>query len=213
MSPSCTLKSYLIVPRCRLHGYFSLPEVRGQPSTAVLPTRPDDEKLLALFAQLDQIPADLMFTHGPRIPRRPYRGAPIHLLEHKVNYAFVPHPNATRPLGQRTDRGLRVECKCFLLITKNQRAPDSPFIFFTSIPCDESATPLKTPDIPIEQQQSSYGMQLATNNTSRTLTWRESKTADLLAATEAPMCIHLVVGPECMHGPPPTESRERSACW
>ena len=167
-------------------------------------SRPYAERLEALFAQLDELPADLMFTHGPRIPRRPYRWAPLHLLEYKDNYLCIPAPHAKTPMAVRTDKGLRLKCRSFQLSTENEHTPDSTFIHFTTLPTDANGRATLRADIPIEEQQTNYGMSLAATNPRTAHSWRESNTHVLLESRdkEATSNLYLLIGPECMQGPP-----------
>ncbi|OAP61420.1 hypothetical protein AYL99_03623 [Fonsecaea erecta] len=152
------------------------------------------ERLEALFAQLDQIPADLMFTHGERQPRHPYRWAPLHLLEYKDNYLCIPCATPERPVGVRTDRGLLVQLNCVKLETTNERVPNTTQILFTI-----QATSEQGIEHPV-----SYSMQIATLDPRTAPSWRRSATDRVLAeGGEAAECLYLIQGPRGVPGPSP----------
>ncbi|KIX96649.1 uncharacterized protein Z520_07368 [Fonsecaea multimorphosa CBS 102226] len=151
------------------------------------------ERLEAFFDQLDMIPADLMFTHGERQPRYPYRWAPLHLLEYKDNYVCIPSATPERPAGVRTDRGLLVQLNCVKLWTKNERVPNTEFIFFSV-----QATSDQGVEYPV-----SYGMQIAALDPRDSPSWRRSKTHRVLAeGGAAAECLYLIQGPHGVQGPP-----------
>jgi hypothetical protein len=155
-------------------------------------SRDDPERLEALFAQLDQIPGDLIFTHGERIPRYPYRWAPLHLLEYKDNYVCIPAATPQTPIGLRTDRGLLVQLDCFRLWTKNEMVPDTAIIFFSLQATSEDGV-----EFPV-----SYGMQIAALDIRESPSWRQSNVHRILRADGVGAeCLYLLVGPRGVPGP------------
>ena len=171
-------------------------------------SQPYEHRLEAFFAQLDEIPTDLMFTHGPRMLNRPYRWAPLHLLEFKDNYLCIPAAHSKTPMARRTNRGLVVKCKSFQLATRNERPPDARFIYFTTIATDANGRAMLRRDLPFEEQQTHFGMMLATTDPRTACSWRESNTHALLegvsadASDDSASNLYVLVGPECMQGPP-----------
>lgn len=143
------------------------------------------ERLEALFSQLSEIPADLMFTHGERTPRYPYRWAPRHLLEYKDNYVRIPAATPDRPMGIRTERGLRVEFDHFTLHTKGETVPVTMVIFFSILVPQEDGT-----ICPIM-----YGMMPAALDPRNTINWRQTKTHEaLVAGGETAELLYLLLG-------------------
>lgn len=71
-----------------------------------------NKQLQALLKRVRRVPADLMFTHGPRLKEAPFRWAPTHLLDYKSNFHFIPAATADTPMGMIEERGLRISYPC-----------------------------------------------------------------------------------------------------
>jgi hypothetical protein len=156
-------------------------------------SRPYPERLQALLSQLEQIPSDLMFTHGDRIPRYPYRWAPLHLLEYKDNYVLIPAATPERPSGVRTDRGLLVQLDSFKLYTEHEYVPNGQVIYLSIQETTEDGSPYPV----------MYRMQIAASNPLTSPSWRRGKTYPVLARESAPaQCLYLLFGPSGVQGAP-----------
>ena len=174
--------------------------------------RPDEEKLEALFAQLIDIPSDLIFTQGSRLRNRPFRWAPLHLLKYMNTYSFVPAANPSRPMGRRTERGLLVKLKSFQLNTKIKPCPDSRFIFLTCPSQTVYQLGHFDSNVPMEEQIKNYGMTLTSDNPLEERMWTQSNTSKLLdEARDEVQRLIIVIGPEDFHGPP-METEQGKVC-
>ena len=159
----------------------------------------DAHKLRALLEQINPLPADLMFTHGPRMTTFPWRWAPQCLLGYKDKYNFVPAAHPRTPMGRMTPAGLRVRYDGFMLNLENG-IPDSQYLGFVCFPVDEEGRVKEGPD----DISTVFGMSLDTfkpMDPARTneLNWKSSWTAE--AAAAGVVWLHILVGFKGFHGP------------
>ncbi len=156
---------------------------------------PKEEGMQALLEQINLLPSDLMFTHGPRIETYPFRWAPRTLIGYKDHYSFVPAAKADTPMGQRTDRGLRVKYPSFQI--SRGRVPDSQFLFFSSRPVDSRGGFTSTSD----SARKHFGMMIDHSDPRYSPSWREGA----IDALDGDGDLLVIIGFNGFHGAPATQ--------